>query len=175
MWIIPAWPIASLSIDRLVRISSNLAPRSARKAFLILYWLILPLFCMLMLHFVWPTLDKPMTWAALLLSTLLIASTTGSRRAVLTLAAGTGLGYLLERWGTTRLSGTYHTGQTPPLFAVLAHGMAAVAFWRTVWLLKGWRSRARGSGAALARNLGRFRALVRVYLDLRSLFTRARG
>jgi hypothetical protein len=24
----------------------------------------------------------------------------------------------------------YYTAETPPLFAVLAHGMAAVAFWR---------------------------------------------
>jgi hypothetical protein len=45
-------------------------------------------------------------------------------------AAGAGLGYFLELWGTTRLCWTYYTQQTPPLFAVLAHGMAAVAFWR---------------------------------------------
>ena len=175
LWIIPAWPVASLSIDRLARILNHLAPPMGRKAFPLLYWLILPLFFMLMLHFVWPTLDKPMTWAALLLSALLIASTTDSRMAVLTFAAGTGLGYFLERWGTTRLCWTYYTGQTPPLFAVLAHGMAAVAFWRTVGLVKGFRSRASGSGVALARNLGRFRVLVRVYVDLRRLFTRARG
>lgn len=174
LWIIPAWPIASLSIDRLVRILNHLAPPLRRKAFPVLYWLILPLFYMLMLRFVWPTLDKPMTWAALLLSALLIASKNDNRMAVLTFAAGTGLGYFLERWGTTRLCWTYYTGQTPPLFAVLAHGMAALAFWRTVWLLKGLRSRASESGAALTRYLGRSRGLDRVYVDLRSLFTRTR-
>ena len=175
LWIIPAWPIASLSIDRLVRILNTLVRPLRPKVFPILYWLILPSFYMLMLHFVWPTLDKPTTWVALLLSALLIATTTDSRMAVLTFAAGTGLGYFLERWGTTRLCWTYYTGQAPPLFAVLAHGMAALAFWRTVWLLNDLRSRASGSGAPLARDLGQIRVLVRVYVDLRSLFTRTRG
>ena len=48
---------------------------------------------------------------------------------MLTFAAGAGLGYFLEVWGTTRECWTYYTRETPPLFAVLAHGMAA-AFWR---------------------------------------------
>ncbi|HQN44168.1 MAG TPA: hypothetical protein PLA25_08540, partial [Anaerolineaceae bacterium] len=55
--------------------------------------------------------------------------------AVLTFAAGSGLGYFLELWGTTRYCWTYYTQQTPPLFAVLAHGLAAVAFWRVGRLL----------------------------------------
>jgi len=43
-------------------------------------------------------------------------------------------------WGTTRQCWTYYTRQTPPLFAVLAHGMAAVAFWRAQLALEGlWR------------------------------------
>jgi hypothetical protein len=50
--------------------------------------------------------------------------------------AGAGLGYYLELWGTTRECWTYYTYQTPPLFAVLAHGMAAVAFWRAALVLK---------------------------------------
>jgi hypothetical protein len=54
---------------------------------------------------------------------------------VLTFIAGAGLGYFLEVWGTTRECWTYYTFQTPPLFAVLAHGMAAVAFWRSVFLI----------------------------------------
>jgi hypothetical protein len=52
--------------------------------------------------------------------------------AVLIFAAGAGLGYFLERWGTTRECWMYYTHQTPPLFAVLAHGLAAVAFWRVL-------------------------------------------
>jgi len=136
LWIIPAWPIASLSIDRLVRILNKLIPPLPRRTFPILYWLLLPGFTLLMLAFVGPTLDKSLTQMALLLCVLLIASPTDYRLAVLTFAAGTGLGYFLERWGTTRLCWTYYTQQTPPLFAVLAHGMAALAFWRTGLLLK---------------------------------------
>ncbi len=83
-----------------------------------------------MLDFVWPTLDKSFTVMALVLSGLIILTPTNYRLAVLTFVAGSGLGYFLERWGTTRLCWTYYTGETPPLFAVLAHGMAAVAFWR---------------------------------------------
>jgi hypothetical protein len=89
-----------------------------------------------MLIFVWPTMDKPLTVMALLLCALLIITPTDHRLAVLTFLAGAALGYFLERWGTTRLCWTYYTGQTPPLFAVLAHGMAAVAFWRSAALLR---------------------------------------
>jgi hypothetical protein len=52
------------------------------------------------------------------------------------------LGYFLELWGTTRYCWLYYTRQTPPLFAVLAHGMAAVAFWRTALVVVKWGKRA---------------------------------
>lgn len=137
LWIIPAWPIASLSIDRLIRISDRyLFTRSGTRGIVIAYWLLFVSFMGLMLHFVWPTLDKPLTIAALLLCAFLILTPTDHRLAVLTFLAGAGLGFFLEYWGTTRLCWTYYTEQTPPLFAVLAHGMAAVAFWRTALLLK---------------------------------------
>jgi hypothetical protein len=67
---------------------------------------------------------------------LLILTPTDYRLAWLIFVAGTGLGYYLELWGTTRACWTYYTNQTPPLFAVLAHGMAAVAFWRAGLMLK---------------------------------------
>jgi hypothetical protein len=56
--------------------------------------------------------------------------------ALLTFVAGSGLGYYLELWGTTRECWIYYTYQTPPLFAVVAHGMAAVAFWRAGLMVK---------------------------------------
>jgi hypothetical protein len=89
-----------------------------------------------MLAFVWPTIGKSLTIAALLLTAFLIVTPTDHRGALLTFAAGAGLGYFLERWGTTRECWLYYTRQTPPLFAVLAHGMAAVAFWRAglLWI-----------------------------------------
>lgn len=138
LWIIPAWPIASLTIDRITRCLTWFLERAdRRKLFLNLqslispfYWLIFASFYTLMLLFVAPTFDKSYTWLSLLLCGLLILTPTDHRFAVLTFLAGTGLGYFLERWGTTRECWAYYTFQKPPLFAVLAHGMAAVAFWR---------------------------------------------
>ncbi len=140
LWIIPAWPIASLSIDRLTRLLKRLVqrrwPSPHPAAFPVLYWMIFGAFYALMLPFVWPTLDKSLTLMALLLCALLTLTPTDHRLAVLTFIAGSGLGYFLERWGTTRFCWTYYTRQTPPLFAVLAHGMAAVAFWRVGLLVQ---------------------------------------
>ncbi|MCZ2127533.1 MAG: hypothetical protein LC099_07150 [Anaerolineales bacterium] len=138
LWIIPAWPIASLSIDRITRfINWTLKKLELRfgeaihpSSFVILYWITFASFLTLMLIFVSPTLDKPYTVLSLLLCVLLVLTPTNHRAALLTFVAGVGLGYFLELWGTTRECWTYYTSETPPLFAVLAHGMAAVAFWR---------------------------------------------
>jgi hypothetical protein len=135
LWIIPAWPIASLSIDRLYRLLHHALP-DHRLTFVDLYWLIFPAFYVLLLAFAWPTLDKPLTLVALGMCAALILTPADHRAAVLTFAAGAGLGYYLELWGTTRACWTYYTRETPPLFAVLAHGMAAVAFWRAELLAK---------------------------------------
>jgi hypothetical protein len=165
LWIIPAWPIASLSIDRITRgliflttkvtkehkgkpfvDSPALAPGTSVESFVfkILYWLTFASFLGLMLVFVGPTFDKSFTWFALILCLLLIFTPTDHRFALLTFIAGSGLGYYLEVWGTTRECWTYYTYQTPPFFAVLAHGMAAVAFWRAGLLVKVVRERVRG-------------------------------
>jgi hypothetical protein len=153
LWIIPAWPIASLSIDRLVRLlrrgiqvtSVETKPQSEKfflpvrvpaRLFSGLYWLLFPAFFVLMLAYVWPTLDKSFTILSLSLVAILILTPTNHRLAVLTFIAGSALGYFLELWGTTRQCWTYYTLATPPLFAVLAHGMAAVAFWRMVLILQ---------------------------------------
>jgi hypothetical protein len=133
LWIIPAWPIASLSIDRIARFLNSLVERRATgpsSLFSILYWITFASFLILMLVFVSPTFDKSYTWLATILCILLILTPTNHRFAFLTFIAGAGLGYFLERWGTTRECWIYYTHETPPLFAVLAHGMAAVAFWR---------------------------------------------
>jgi hypothetical protein len=155
LWIIPAWPIASLSIDRITRmmnwgvkrVTKNEIIGIKRKTktygiisdifiFKILYWLIFIGFFGLMLYFVAPTVGKSYTLMALLLVAILTLTPIDHRYAVLTFLAGTGLGYFLELWGTTRQCWTYYTLQTPPLFAVLAHGMAAVAFWRAGLMVK---------------------------------------
>ena len=104
--------------------------------FKVFYWLTFASFLSLMLVFVAPTFDKSYTWFSLALCILLILTPTDHRFALLTFFAGSGLGYYLELWGTTRQCWTYYTYQTPPLFAVLAHGMAAVAFWRAGLMVK---------------------------------------
>jgi hypothetical protein len=139
LWIIPAWPIASLSIDRITRFLNWIFERKTTNLQSLispLYWLTFASFLSLMLVFVAPTFDKSYTWFSLVLCVLLILTPTDHRFALLTFVAGSGLGYYLELWGTTRQCWTYYTYQTPPLFAVLAHGMAAVAFWRAGLMLK---------------------------------------
>ena len=157
LWIIPAWPIASLSIDRISKFLDWLIRRfttestgpteifrgsfsghsvSSAVIFKVLYWLTFASFISFMLIFIAPTFDKSFTWFSLILCVLLIFTPTDHRFALLTFLAGAGLGYYLELWGTTRQCWTYYTYQTPPLFAVLAHGMAAVAFWRAGLILK---------------------------------------
>jgi hypothetical protein len=131
LWIIPAWPIASLSIDRITRGFLWATARISETVFGVLYWISFAGFYALMLSFVYPTLGKPYTLAALVICALLILTPNDHRKALLVFAAGSALGYFLERWGTTRECWTYYTNQTPPLFAVFAHGMAAVSFWRT--------------------------------------------
>ncbi|HSK88402.1 MAG TPA: hypothetical protein VK880_08610 [Anaerolineales bacterium] len=168
LWIIPAWPIASLSIDRITRALMYLNTKVTKYTkergtnpfvtvvslvfnFKTFYWLTFASFLTLMLVFVAPTFDKSFTWLSLGLCAALILTPTDHRFALLTFIAGSGLGYYLELWGTTRECWTYYTYQTPPLFAVLAHGMAAVAFWRaglmlkTVWGRFGFSSPARFS------------------------------
>ena len=167
LWIIPAWPIASLSIDRITKLLDwivnqfnteitrnreknllNLSAASYQRAHgtngvnsmnsmvKVIYWIIFASFLSLMLVFVSPTFDKSFTWFATILCILLIITPTDHRFALLTFIAGSGLGYYLEVWGTSRECWTYYTLQTPPLFAVLAHGMAAVAFWRAGLMVK---------------------------------------
>ena len=148
LWIIPAWPIANLSIDRITRFLNSLTTKVTKEhegktfvtfvsfVFKVLYWITFASFLILMLIFVSPTFDKSYTWLALILCILLIVTPTDHRFALLTFIAGAGLGYYLELWGTTRECWTYYTNETPPFFAVLAHGMAAVAFWRAGLLVK---------------------------------------
>jgi hypothetical protein len=141
LWIIPAWPIASLSIDRITRgllflTTKGTKEHKGERLFKALYWLTFAAFLSLMVVFVAPTFDKSYTWLSLGLCILLVLTPTDHRFALLTFIAGAGLGYYLELWGTTRECWTYYTYQKPPLFAVLAHGMAAVAFWRAGLMLK---------------------------------------
>jgi hypothetical protein len=149
LWIVPAWPIATLSIDRITRAMMWLNTKGTKGlegeasevreqtplGWRFAYWLVFGLFLAIMLFFVAPTFNKTATMCAFLLCVVLILTPPDHRQTLFVFGAGVGLGYFLELWGTTRECWTYYTYQTPPLFAVLAHGMAAVAFWRTgLWL-----------------------------------------
>lgn len=152
LWIIPAWPIATLTINRMVQLFVFLSAKgqslqsfsntrenlvhSASWQLKVFYWIVFSVFFSLMLFFVAPSFDKSYTILATLLVILLISTPTNYKLAILTFIAGAGLGYYLELWGTTRECWTYYSFQKPPIFAVFAHGMAAVAFWRTELLIK---------------------------------------
>lgn len=136
LWIIPAWPVASLTIDRLARFLLRHSERIPLKLYKIAYWVIFPAFYLLMWLFVWPTLGKSLTVLALISCALLMISPSNYRFAVLTFLAGSALGLFLEIWGTTRQCWTYYTLQTPPVFAVFAHGLASLAFWRVGSIFK---------------------------------------
>src|SRR5215212_1514387 len=111
LWIIPAWPIASLSIDRIARGLSFLTTKEHKGEliFKVFYWITFALFISLMLVFVSPTFDKSYTWLSLILCILLILTPTDYRFALLTFIGGAGLGYFLEVWGTTRECWIYYT------------------------------------------------------------------
>jgi len=136
LWILPAWPIASLAIDRASKLLiGRLDLRRLRRPGL-LYGLAFTFYILILLLFVWRDLDSPLTQAAVLLQVYIILTPRDMGRHLVYFAAGATVGCLLELWGTTRLCWTYYTGQTPPLFAVLAHGMAAVAFSRAADYLR---------------------------------------
>lgn len=151
LWIIPAWPIASLTIDRMVRgiqgiqgkygiqgtqVNKYTGQKGNLSTWIPVYWVTFLLYFALFIPYVAPTFDKSFTWIATGLVIFFILTPTDYRIATLTFLAGSGLGYFLELWGTTRECWTYYTLETPPLFAVLSHGMAAVAFWRAFLLLE---------------------------------------
>ena len=135
VWIIPAWPIATLAIDRLVRILRIRISEDWEDTLRISYWVIFPLFLVIMVSFVYPTLGQPSTILAISFSLFIVLTPENYRISVITFFAGTWLGYFLEYWGTTRQCWNYYTLQKPPLFSVLAHGLAAVAFWRVKTVL----------------------------------------
>ncbi|MDF1513964.1 MAG: hypothetical protein P1S60_09155 [Anaerolineae bacterium] len=100
LWILPAWPIANLAINRIVHFLRITLPRRPRKFWVVLYWIIFPVFLATMLPFVWPTIHKPLTILATLACILIIISPTSHRTAVLTFVGALSLGYFLEFWGS---------------------------------------------------------------------------
>lgn len=142
LWILPAWPIAAISIDRMALFYSEVLARIERRwrpvaqdSFRVAYWLLLPSFVAGMTWFLWPAIDKPASWAVVAIMFLVTLTPRDPRGDVLLFLAGSSLGVFLEYWGTSRQCWTYYTHQVPPPIAVVAHGFAALAFNRVAQLL----------------------------------------
>jgi len=130
VWILPAWPIAALSVDRLGRMVDRALPWIRRSA--AAYWVVTPAFVAVMTRFLWPSIHEfaSQVVVALMLGVTLLGARPG--RDLVLFVAGAGAGIFLEYWGTTRQCWTYYTGESPPYEAVLAHGFASIAFARAV-------------------------------------------
>lgn len=139
LWIIPAWPIAALSVYRLYQIAMRLTQKIPQSFIKMIYWPVFGGFYILLLVFTWPTRAHPLTIFSLAICAVLILTGKDKRSMIIILLVGSALGYFLELWGTTRFCWTYYSGDSPPIFTVLAHGMASIAIWRSYnvyrWLL----------------------------------------
>jgi len=134
IWILPAWPIAALAIERMTRHAVKIHFLIPRVKWV--YALTFSAFVIYQTIFTAPTLDHPASLLALA-GVIGVSLTSGDERYdVLTFLCGVVLGFFLETWGTTRECWAYYTGQRPPLFSVLAHGFASVAFWRMATLVR---------------------------------------
>ena len=136
LWILPAWPIAALSVDRMGQVVDwgvrQLFGWVRREPSLHLfrraYFVLTSGFVLWMSAFIWPYAHL---FASRVVIVVMIAVTLrcpDPRRDVQVFLAGSLLGVFLEYWGTSRECWTYYTQQVPPPVAVVAHGFAAIAF-----------------------------------------------
>jgi hypothetical protein len=138
LWILPAWPAATIAIDRMGMFVDELAKsreRSARRTISprllrVLYFAVVPAFVVWMTTFLWPTAHLLASRVVIGLMVLVACFTLDARRDMALFVAGTTMGVFLEYWGTSRYCWTYYTEQIPPPVAVVAHGFAAIAFTR---------------------------------------------
>ena len=136
LWILPAWPIAALGIERLarwlmwLREHTRLAPRLPSGSQRTVYWLVCISFCVGMAWFVRPAWQFSLTLVVMVIMLLVVVGSADPGADLVLFAAGTLLGVFLEYWGTSRQCWIYHTAEVPPFMAVPAHGFAALAFSR---------------------------------------------
>jgi hypothetical protein len=136
LWILPAWPIATLAIDRMARILDHAveqvaSPRGAPVVgYWLAYWICVPSFVVAMIAFSRHTMHIVPTQVVVSLMIGVTLACRDPRRDFTLFAAGSLLGIFLEYWGTSRQCWTYYTEQVPPPVATVAHGFAAIAFAR---------------------------------------------
>ncbi len=137
LWIIPAWPIAAVTIERMARLTS---PWFAwiRSTWLNRYYAgTMVFFLLLFILFLLPRAFNPFNIIAFLTVVVIILLPQDRAYSLVTFLMGSALGFFLEFWGTSRGCWQYYNLAVPPLFSVLAHGFASVAFWQarrlTLW------------------------------------------
>jgi hypothetical protein len=139
LWILPAWPIAALCIDRMVSwlpASFRIIPENKSK---MIYWPVMIGFLFLLLSFVINHQLQVLHFLAIGLVVILVFLPAEKTTKLLIFLMGSSLGIFLEYWGTSRECWTYYSGEIPPLFAIFAHGMASIAFWQvTIWVQRCW-------------------------------------
>jgi hypothetical protein len=135
LFILPAWPAAALATERIAQ-RTNLVLGSLPIVRWRIPWAISMLgFCILLAIWTAPGAAHPLSWVAAAFVVITLVSGSDRRLDLARFIAGSLLGYLLERWGTTSECWTYWNHETPPLAAVLSHGFATVAFSRGASLL----------------------------------------
>jgi len=134
LWILPAWPIAALTIDRFATLLERVMPRLAAAGRA--YWLFMPAFVLAMTRFLWPSIAEPASWVVIGIMIAVVVGRPRPGRDAVLFVAGASLGIFLEYWGTSRRCWVYYSGQVPPAEAVFAHGFASVAFARGVQLIE---------------------------------------
>jgi len=134
LWILPAWPIAAIAVERFARLLRFLMPWIPRLG--PAYWVVVPAFVLFFCTLMRPAITHP--WSIGVLALMIVVTFVGARprRDIVIFIAGATAGIFLEYWGTSRYCWMYWTGQTPPLQAVLAHGFASISFARGVQLLE---------------------------------------
>ena len=129
LWIIPAWPVAALSTERLSYMLDRVFPKTRRWPWWILY-VSVPAFIVWMCIFMFPSWHITSTHVVFGIMIGVAISTKTPRRDVVLFVMGAILGYGLEYWGTSRQCWTYYTQQRPPCVTAFAHGFASIAFFR---------------------------------------------
>jgi hypothetical protein len=156
LWILPAWPAAALTVDRMVEYSRRgfgVQPRAGhgeqgQGGVRVAYSGLLLTFVASMAWFIGPTLHGAPSKLVVGSMLLVALYSPQPKRDLGLFVAGSLLGLLLEYWGTSRECWTYYTRQVPPPVAVFAHGFASVAFARVTLgcgLVLEWLVRKTGS------------------------------
>lgn len=130
LWIIPAWPIAAVTIERMTHLASSFIARISAAWIHRLYFGTLTFFLVLFFIFLLPRDFNPFNLIAFLTVAGIIFLPQDRSHSLLTFLMGSALGFFLEYWGTSRECWQYYNHAVPPLFSVLAHGFASIVFWQ---------------------------------------------